>query len=58
MDILRLTLYLINLEAQQFSGEYYEIFQNTSSEEHPQTAASEVSGEIAFASNSLFYVKI
>ena len=58
MKILCWSLYLINLEAQLFSGEYCEIFQNTYSEEHPQTAASEVSGEIAFASISLFYVEI
>ena len=58
MKILRWSLYLINLEAQLFSGEYCEIFQNTYSEEHPPTAASEVSGEIAFASISLFYVEI
>ena len=58
MKILRWSLCLINLDAQLFSGEYYENFQNTYSEEHLQTAASEVSGEIAFASISLFYVKI
>ena len=59
MKILDWSLCLINLEAQLFSGEYCEIFQNTYSEEHLQTAASEVSGEmIAFASISLFYIKI
>ena len=58
MKILRWSLYLINLRARLFSGEYCEIFQNTYSEEHLQTAACEVSGEIAFASISLFYVKI
>ena len=58
MKILCWSLYLINLEAQLFSGEYCKIFQNTYSEEHLQKAASEVSGEIAFASISLFYVKI
>ena len=56
--ILHWSLYLINLEVQLFSGEYCEVFQNTYSEEHLQTAPSEVSGEIAFASISLFYVKI
>ena len=50
MKILDWSLCLINLEAQLFSGEYCEIFQNTYSEEHLQTAASEMSGElIAFA---------
>ena len=49
---------LIKLEAQLFSGEYCKIFQNTYSEEHLQTAASEVSGEIAFGSISLFYVNL
>ena len=49
MKILRCSLYLINLEAQLFSGEYCKIFQNTYSEEHLQMAASEVSGEIAFS---------
>ena len=43
---------------QLFSCEYCEIFKNTYSEENLRTAASEVSGEIAFASISLFYVKI
>ena len=57
MKILRWSLYLINLEAQLFSGECCEFFQNTYSEEHLQTTASEVSGEIAFASISSFYVK-
>ena len=52
MKILRWSLYLINLEAQLFSDEYFEIFQNTYSQEHLQTAASEVNGEIAFASIS------
>ena len=58
MKILRWSLCLINLDAQLFSGEYCENFQNTYSEEHLQTAASEVSGEIAFTSISWFYVKI
>ena len=58
MKILLWSLYLINLEAQLFSGEYCKIFQNTYSKEHLQTAASEVSGEVAFALISLFYVKI
>ena len=58
MKILLWSLYLINLEAQLFSGEYCEIFQIIYSEEHLQKTASEVSGEIAFASISLFYVKI
>ena len=52
MKILRCSLYLINLEAQLFSGEYCKIFQNTYSEEHLQMAASEVSGEIAFSLSS------
>ena len=56
MKILLWSLYLINLEAQLFSGEYCKIFQNTYSGEHLQTAASEVSGEVAFALISLFYV--
>ena len=56
--ILQWSLYLINLEAQLFSNEYCEVFQNTYSEEHLQMAASELSGEIALASISLFYVKI
>ena len=58
MKILRWSLYLINVEAQLLSDEYCEIFQNTYSELHLQAAASEVSGEIAFASISLFYVKL
>ena len=51
-------LCFIKLEAQLLSCEYCEIFKNTYSEEHLQTAASEVSVEIAFALISLFYVKI
>ena len=47
-------LYLIKLEAQLFSCEYCKNFKNTYSEEH--MAASEVSGEIALALISLFYV--
>ena len=58
MKIMHWSLYLINFEAQLFSGEYCKIFQNTYSGEHLQTAASEVSGEVAFALISLFYVKI
>ena len=58
MKILPWGLYLINLEAQLFPGESSEIFENTYSEEHLQRAAAEVSGEIAFASISLFFVKI
>ena len=55
---LRWGLYLIKLEEQLFSYEYWQIFKNTYSEEHRQMAASEVSGEIAFSLISLFYVKI
>ena len=58
MKIIHWNLYLINFEAQLFSGEYCKNFQNTYSEEHLQTAASEVNREIAFASISLFYIKI
>ena len=58
MKMLCWSLYLINFEAQLFSGEYCKIFQNTYSEEHLQMAASELSGEIFFASIGLFYVKI
>ena len=58
MKMLCWSLYLINFEAQLFSGEYCKIFQNTYSEEHLQMAASEMSGEIFFASIGLFYVKI
>ena len=58
MRILCWSLYLINFKAQLFSSEYCKIFQNAHSEEHLQTTASEVGGEIAFASISLFYVKI
>ena len=58
MKIMHWSLYLINFEAQLFSGEYCKIFQNTYSEEHLQIAASELSGEIFFASIGLFYVKI
>ena len=58
MKILHWSLYFINLEEQLFSSEYCKIFQNTYSEEYLQMAASEVSGEIAFASISWFYVKI
>ena len=54
---LRWGLYLIKLEARLFSCEHCKIFKNTYSEEHLATAASEVSGEIAFASISLYYVK-
>ena len=46
---LRWNLYLIKLEAQLFSCEYCEIFKNTYPEEYLRMAASEVSGEIAFA---------
>ena len=48
----------MKLEAQLFPCEYCDIFKKTYPEEHLQTAASEVSGEIAFALISLFYVKI
>ena len=58
MKILCWSLYLINFEAQLFSGEHCKIFQNPYSEEHLQMAASEVSGEIFFALIGLFYVKI
>ena len=52
------SLYLIKLEAQLFSCDYCKIFKNTYSEKHLGTAASEVSGEIAFVLISLIYVKI
>ena len=55
---LHWSLYLIKLEAQLFSCEYRKIFKNTYPKEHLRTTASEVSGEIAFALISLFYVKI
>ena len=51
---LRRGLCVIKLEAQLFYCEYCQIFKNTYYEEHLLTAASEVSGEIAFALISLF----